>query len=109
MERKRRLPAVERNIKDLSEEDYRVRITGIVVDIHKDTYTAMVDDGTGRAVVQFVDPEVFSVLNEGKPIRILGKIVQGEEIMIDAEVAQDRSKLDLGLYNRFKYVAESLR
>ncbi len=109
MERKRRLPAIERHIKDLSNEDFRVRINGVVVDIHRDTYTAMVDDGTGRAIVQFIDPEVFGKLKEGGPVRIIGKVVPGEETMVDAEVAQDMSKLDLGLYNRARYVAESLR
>ncbi len=109
MERKRRLPGVERRVKDLSEEDFRVRINGIVVDIHKDTYTAMIDDGTGRAVVQFIDPDVFGILKEGMPVRIIGKVVPGEETMIDAEIAEDKSKLDLGLYNRVRYVAESLR
>ncbi|MFQ5800178.1 MAG: replication protein RepA [Candidatus Hydrothermarchaeales archaeon] len=109
MERKRRLPAVERYIKDIGSEDFRVRINGVVVDVHRDTYTAMVDDGTGRAIVQFVDPEVFGKLKEGGPVRIIGKAVPGEETMIDAEVVQDMSKLDLGLYNRARYVAESLR
>jgi hypothetical protein len=109
MERKRRLPAVERQIKDISQEDFRVRVNGVVVDIHRDTYTAMVDDGTGRAIVQFIDPEVFGKLKEGGPVRIIGKVVPGEQTIVDAEVAQDMSKLDLGLYNRARYVAESLR
>ncbi len=109
MERKRRLPSTERNIKDLSGEDFRVRINGVVVDIHKDTYTAMVDDGTGRAIVQFIDPEMFGRLKEGGFVRIIGKMVPGEETLVDAEIAEDMSKLDLGLYNRAKYVIESLR
>jgi hypothetical protein len=109
MERKRRLPAVEKFLKDLSKDDFRVRVNGVVVDIHRDTYTAMVDDGTGRAIVQFIDPEVFGKLKEGKQVRIIGKVVPGEETMIDAEVAQDMSKLDLGLYNRARYLVESLR
>ncbi len=109
MERKRRLPAVERQIKDISQEDFRVRINGVVVDIHRDTYMAMVDDGTGRAIVQFIDPEIFGMLREGGPVRIIGKVVPGDETMIDVEVAQDMSKLDLGLFNRARYVAESLR
>jgi hypothetical protein len=109
MERKRRLPAVERQIKDISQEDFRVRVSGVVVDIHRDTYTAMVDDGTGRAIVQFIDPEVFGMLKEGGSVRIIGKVVPGEETMIDVEVAQDMSKLDFGLFNRVRYVEESLR
>lgn len=109
MERKRRLPSVERQIKDITSEDFRVRINGVVVDLHKDTYTAMVDDGTGRAIVQFIDPEVFGMLGEGGFVRIIGKVVPGDETMIDVEVAQDMSKLDLGLYNRARYIAESLR
>jgi hypothetical protein len=70
MERKRRLPSVEKYIKDLTGEDYRVRVNGVVVDIHRDTYTAMVDDGTGRTIVQFIDPEVFGKLKEGGPVRV---------------------------------------
>lgn len=109
MDRKRRLPAVERRIKDLSGEDFRVRITGIVVDVHKDTYTGMIDDGTGRAIIQFIDPEVFGRLKEGHPVRVIGKIVPGDEIMIDAEVLQDLTGLDLGLYNRVLYIEERMR
>lgn len=109
MERKRRLPAVEKSIKDLSEEDFRVRVNGVIVDVHKDTYTAMIDDGTGRAVIQFIDPELFGRLKEGKPMRIIGKMVPGENTMIDVEILQDMSKLDLSLYNRVKYVSEKMR
>lgn len=109
MERKRRLPAVEKSIKDLSEEDFRVRVNGVIVDVHKDTYTAMIDDGTGRAVIQFIDPELFGKLKEGKPMRIIGKMVPGENTMIDVEILQDMSKLDLSLYNRVKYVSEKMR
>jgi RPA family protein len=109
VERKRRLPALEKYIKDINQEDFRVRINGMVVDIHKDTYTVMVDDGTGSVIVQFIDPDVFEKVNEKKQVRIIGKVVPGEEKIIDAEVAQDMSKLDLNLYNRARYVSESLR
>jgi hypothetical protein len=109
MERKRRLPAVKRYIKDIGSEDFRVRINGVVVDINRDTYTAMIDDGTGRAVAQFIDPEVFGKLKEGKPFRIIGKVLPGEETIVDAEIVQDMAKLDFGLHNRARYVAEKLR
>ncbi|RMF91484.1 MAG: replication protein RepA [Methanobacteriota archaeon] len=109
MERKRRLPAVERYIKDLGGEDFRVRINGVVVEINRDMYTAMIDDGTGRVVVQFIDPEVFGRLKEGRHVRIIGKVLSGEETLIDGEVVQDLSKLDIGLYNRARYVMEKLR
>jgi len=109
MERKRRHPAVEKSVKDISGGEFRVRITGVVVDVNRDTYSAMVDDGTGRVIVQFIDPEVFGKLKEGGPVRIIGRVVPGEKPVIDAEIAQDMSGLDLGLYNRARYVAESLR
>jgi len=108
MERKRRLPSVERYIKDISEEDFRVRILGMVVDVNKDNYSVMLDDGTGRAVVQFVDPELFNSIKGGMPIRVIGKVVPGEDKIIDAEVVQDMSKLDFGLYNQVRYISENL-
>ncbi len=108
MERRRRLPAIQKYIKDLTDDDFRVRLNGVVVEIQRERYTAMIDDGTGRAIIQFIDPEVFEKIKEGGPIRIIGKLVPGEETMIDAEIAQDMSRLDLGLYNRARYVAEKL-
>lgn len=109
MERRRRLPSIERSISEITEEDFRVRILGTVVDRDDVGNSAMIDDGTGRAVAFFATPEDFAIAEEGRLVRVMGRVRKEENIQIDVEVIQDMSKLDLGLYEQVKYVSEKLR
>lgn len=108
-ERLRRLPARERCIKDITSEDYRVRVLGTIVDINEGNGSALLDDGTGRAMLLFADPEQFSNVKEGKRIRVIGKARREEEVEIEVEIIQDMSKLDLGLYEQVKYMEDKLK
>lgn len=110
MEKRRRLPAKEKNIKDISEEDFRVRILGTVVDRDEINNSAMIDDGTGRAIMLFADPDQFFLAEDGKLVRVVGKVRKEEEnIEIEVELIQDMGKLDLGLYEQVKYISERFR
>lgn len=108
MEKTRRLPSVERSIKDITEKDFRVRVTGIVVDRNDANSSIMLDDGTGRLIAFFADPDQFAMAEAGRLIRVIGRVRKEENIEIDVEILQDMSKLDSGLYEQVKYLSEKL-
>jgi pyruvate kinase len=106
----RRLPAKEKNIKTINEEDFRVSVLGIVVDRDENSSSLMIDDGTSRAIVYCSDPDQFSKAEEGKRVRIIGRVtMEDKEVTIEAEVIQDMSNLDMGLYEQVRQVSEKLR
>lgn len=108
-ETRRRLPSKERSITDVTTDDIRVRVLGIVVGRDEDNYSIMLDDGTGRAVVQFIDPDQFQKAEAGKKVRIIGRVMVSEEVLIEAEIIQDMSRLDMGLYEQVRYITEKIR
>ena len=108
-ERARRLPARERNIAEIGKDDFRVRVLGIVVDKNEKDYSAMLDDGTGRIVIQFPDMDQFDVAEEGRLIRVFGRVAGGETATLEAELVQDMSSLDLGLYDQWKYISDEVK
>ncbi len=97
---------MEKSIKDISGEDFRVKVLGLVVGRDEANNSVMVDDGTGRVIALFSDPEVFARTDEGKLVRVIGKVRVGEITEIEVEALQDMSKLDLKLYEQVKYVSE---
>ncbi|MFQ6137324.1 MAG: replication protein RepA [Candidatus Hydrothermarchaeales archaeon] len=109
MDTRRRQPSKEKSIEDITSDDFRVRVLGVVVDRDEDDYSIMLDDGTGRAVVQFSDPDQFHLAEAGKRIRVIGRVMVQEGVVIDAELIQDMSKLDMGLYEQVRYVTEKIR
>lgn len=110
MENAQRRPGVEKTISEINEKDYRVRIIGTVVDRDDANNLCVIDDGTGRATAFFEGQEHFSLIETGKPLRIIGKVRRNENgIEIDAEIIQDMSMLDLELSEQTNQVLEKLR
>ncbi|MDI6654408.1 MAG: hypothetical protein QME59_00795 [Candidatus Hydrothermarchaeota archaeon] len=108
MERVRRLPSKEKSIKEISEQDFRVRVLGTVIDRDEVNNSAMIDDGTGRIAALFADPEQLAIAREGKLVRVIGK-VRKDENAIEVEIIQDMGKLDTGLYEQVKYISEKMK
>ncbi len=107
-ERKRRRPGVEREIEDIREEDYRVRVTGVVVDRDSSNYSAVLDDSTGRVDVFFSTKEDFDIAEEGKLVRVIGKVIKDDEkLWIDVEIIQNMQGLDPALFKQVKYIEET--
>ncbi|MFQ5815359.1 MAG: hypothetical protein ACE5G7_02565 [Candidatus Hydrothermarchaeaceae archaeon] len=104
----KRAPALERCVKDIRADDFRVRILGIVVDKDDANNSILIDDGTGRAVAVFPDPDFMKGLAEGKPVRVIGKNRNGNPIEIEVEVVQDMSKLDMDLYEKVRNISEKI-
>lgn len=85
----RRLPAIDKQISEITDKDIRVRITGSVID--KGDGFIVVDDGTGKIKVSF-DGETSDI------VRVFGRVIPLENgFEINGEIIQDMSKLDLNL------------
>lgn len=89
----RRLPAVERNISDIKQDDIRVRVIGTVLD--KQGNRIVLDDGTGKVDVGFEGPpEVES----GQLVRVFGRVISLENgFEIQGELVQKLDGLDMKL------------
>lgn len=105
----RRLPAKERSISEIGNDDFRVRVLGMVVDRNEKDYSVMLDDGTGRIIIQFPDVDQFSVAEEGRLVRVFGRVAGGEPASLEAELIQDMSSLDLGVYDQWKYISDEVK
>ncbi len=113
---RRRKPARERRINELSDRDLqnRVRILGSVVDIksiqdqEQEQICAILDDGTGRIQV-IINHSI--TLQPGDQIRIFGILSRTEEneYIINAEIIQDMSALDIELYKRVQDVKRKFK
>ena len=95
----RRLPTIDRKISEIGSEDIRVRITGTVVD--KKGSTVVIDDGTGKAEVNFIEPKALEMCGVNKLVRVFGRVIPLESgFEFQGELAQDMSGLDLALMRR---------
>jgi hypothetical protein len=68
--------------------------------------TGLLDDGTGRALLLFADPEQFGRAVEGRLVRVIGRADRNDEVRIEVEIIQDMSGLDLELYRQLRHVEE---
>lgn len=95
MQYPKRLVAKERKIKELTENDQKVRILGIVV--NSTPNSAILDDGTGVIQIRVEQP-----LKEKGRYRIIGQVYKKEQnkFEIVAEIIQNMDKLDIQLYQK---------
>jgi hypothetical protein len=90
---RRRKPAVERKIAEISEEDTRVAPIGKAFKIDKMDYTFWLDDGTG---VILIESEENVLPEPGQLVRVIGRVIREENgIHIYGEVIQDFTGVDL--------------
>lgn len=93
---RRRVPSVERLIKEIRNDDIRVRIIGIVVDIGKDSI--VIDDGTGSIKVSVQDNNNFNI---GDIVRVIGRVLQTEDgYEINTEFIKNLKNFDIELYKK---------
>lgn len=89
----KRMPSVERKIKDIGPEDIRVSIIGAVIDSQEGRI--VVDDGTGKVEVSFDRP--VNAAN-GMVARVLGRVMHMDEgVEIQGDALQDMSGMDMEL------------
>ena len=85
----------EKQIKDVSEYDINVAMSGVIV--NKDKNTFILDDGTSQ----------ISIYSENIPgfnyVRIFGRVIPFENgLEIQAQIIQDLSLINKDLYNKYK-------
>ncbi len=83
----------ERLIKDLNRDDLKVAVSGVVVD--KGERSFMIDDGTGQVGVFFEGN-----IENGRYVRVFGRLVNLDSKEIEAEFVQDLNKIDKKLHRR---------
>ncbi|MBU3957603.1 MAG: replication protein RepA [Nanoarchaeota archaeon] len=100
---KKRLPAKEKLVSEILQNDIRVRILGTVID--KGEGAIVLDDGSGRleVVTEGQAPEM------GKMVRAVARILPltgGFEAR--AECVQDMAGFDVELYRRAREIAKNV-
>lgn len=90
---RRRKPAVERKIGEITEDDTRVALMGKAFKVDKMDYTFWLDDGTG---VILIESEENVLPQNGQIVRVIGRVIRNDEgVHIYGEVIQDFSEADL--------------
>ncbi len=88
----RRRHAVERRISEIGEEDRRVAILGVVVDVKEDYF--VLDDGTGIAFVYWDGKPV----KRGDQVRVIGRPSVSEGVGVRGEVVQGAREIKTEVY-----------
>ncbi len=111
---RRRKPFQERWINELSDQDLqqRVKVIGSILDIKsdpdQDQIQAILDDGSGHVRVVINHPISYKTGNQIRVFGILSK-TERDEYIIDAEIIQDMTKLDIDLYKRVQNVKRQFK
>ena len=93
---RRRLPSVFRKVSDIRNEDMRVSVIGTVIDKAEDGL--VLDDGTGKIDVTFIEPpgSDFKSL-----VRVFGRVIPMESgFQLQGELVQDMGGLDMELLKK---------
>jgi len=99
LERMKRQPAVERSIAGIKDSDTMVRILGTALEVEGGNF--VLDDGHDQITV-IADPDRVKSVRDGQRVRVIGRIFKDPEPVLQGEVVQDMSKLDLDLYLKVK-------
>ncbi len=88
-------PYKEKQIKDISEYDINVAVSGVIVNKNKNTF--ILDDGTSQATIYSEN------IPEYKYVRIFGRVIPFENgFEIQAQIIQDLSLINKDLYGKYK-------
>lgn len=95
----RRQPSIEKQIKDLTKDDVRVAITGLVISKNENSF--FLDDGTSQIPVSVQDSEK---MRKAKGyVRVFGRLMPFEEgFELQGEIIQDFSKIDKALHKKVR-------
>jgi len=96
----RRKPSVWKLVNDITKEDTRVRVVGIVTELDKDSGIINIDDGKNISIIS--TPEQVKDLRVGQKISVIGIVVPfSDNIELRAEIVQDFDSIDMVLYKKF--------
>ena len=106
VKQRRRAPSVERAIAEISaDKDLRVRIIGTVID-HTDN-EVLIDDGTGKAEIQFASASVLAGAERGKLVRVIARVLPLiDGFALRGEAVQNLHDFDMQLFKRWGSIME---
>ena len=90
-----REPYREKLIKNLKVEDFKVAVSGLVIDRKDGAF--FIDDGTGQILIRFHD------VPEYEKAKVMGRLIPtGDGFEIEADLIQDYTKVDLNVLRKLK-------
>jgi hypothetical protein len=94
---KRQAPARLRNISEINDEDFRVRVIGTIVSVAPNE--RLLDDGTGT--INVVTDQKLEV---GDLVRVIGRVFRKDDSTFElvAEIIQGMKGLETDLYNKVR-------
>ena len=92
----KKLPGIEKRIKEINDMDTRVKIVGTVISIDESIPMITIDDGTGIANVVLDKINV----NISDNVRIIGRVVNTNPVEIRGEIVQ-KFNLKRELYEKY--------
>ncbi|HDD31889.1 MAG TPA: replication protein RepA [Thermococcus litoralis] len=102
---RRRRPAVEKKIAEITPEDVRVSLVGKVVKVDKIDYIFWLDDGTGVIAIECEENILPKI---GQMVRVIGRVIRNEKVHIYGEVVQDFSNVNLEYLEEIQKLEEKL-
>jgi len=102
---RRRRPAVEKKIAEITPEDIRVSLVGKVVKVDKIDYIFWLDDGTGVIAIECEENILPKI---GQIVRVIGRVIRNEKVHIYGEVVQDFSNVNLEYLEEIQKLEEKL-
>ncbi len=102
--------AKSKKIKEINENDHRVKILGVIIEKNSNDNTILLDDGTGIALI-YLTQEQFDKVHEGDIVRIFGRVleVKDDRVEIISEVIQNLKNINIGLYEMVSYLVKKLK
>ncbi len=99
----KRMPAIEKDIIEITEKDIRVKITGTVVDVQDNV--VILDDGTGKVKATFNNPVQANIQTA---VRIMGRVIPLESgVEIQGEILQNMEKLDIDAFKKLRSIKKA--
>lgn len=91
----KRKPYVEKFIKDVTVKDYKVAVSGVIVNRSENSF--LLDDGTGQLAV------ISTTIPNYEYTRVFGKVLPLETgFELQSEIIQDLSKIDKAIHRKVK-------
>lgn len=91
----KRFPAIEKEIKDITKEDIRVAVSGVIVNKNQNSF--LLDDSTGQILV------ISETIPNYNYLRVFGRIIPIEDhLELQAEFIQDLSNINKKIHKKIK-------
>ncbi len=95
-----REPYRDKLIKNLKIEDFKVALSGMIIDRKESSF--FLDDGTGQVLVKSVN------VPEYDKVRVMGRVIPVENgFEIESDMLQDYSKVDMNILRKLKEKLDS--